>query len=220
MLRVFLSVALSVPLPQIPAGTWHYQSRMTVEGKTISTVPVKLDIVEERGRWVVTETTSMPSGEVIESVEMDRDTWAPRKHSIMQGAMRLVATFEGGKLTGSATIGAETKLLEAQIETGVLPGGPAVAVLMSAGLLDKTNALTFRYFDIKTLTAVARVAHVVRESVKVPAGDFMTSKFVFATPGTGVVRQTVWVAVTDRRIVKTATTIPEAKAVVINELLK
>lgn len=205
---------------QLKAGTSMYESRMEVDGKVISTVPVRTEIAHERGLWIITETVGMPSGEVVETVEIEPETLVVRKHAVMQGAMRMVAAFHKEKLLGSVTIGAQTTTLEKQIG-GLWPGGAGLPIVVATLPLAESYTTGFRVFEMRGMNARARQAAVTAiEEVAVPAGKFRAFRIGIRAPEGDAGDQTIWIAVDTRRVVKTITAIPEADALVITELVK
>jgi hypothetical protein len=206
---------------QLKAGASTYESRMEVDGKVISRVPVRTEVAHERGLWIITETASMPSGEVVETVEVEPETLTLRKHAIMQGAIRMVATFgKDGQMLGSITIGAESRPIEMKVNP-LWPGGVGLPVAVATLPLVENYTTGLRVFEMRDMSVRVRQAAVTAiEEVAVPAGKFKAFKIAIRAPNGDASDQTIWVAVDTRRVVKTITAIPEANAFVVTELVK
>ena len=170
---------------------------------------------------MITETSRMPSGDVIESVELEPETFVLRKHATMQGAMRTVVNhYRDGKVLVAATVGAKTTQLEMQLNP-LWPTGAGLPVAIAALPLAENYTTAFRVLEIGGLKPAATQATVTAiEEVTVPAGTFKAFKVeIRALEGTGG-DQIAWIAVEGRRLVKSATAIPGANARTITELIK
>jgi hypothetical protein len=205
---------------QLKTSTSTYESRMEVDGKVISRVPVRTEITHERGLWIITETVGMPSGDVSETIELEPETLIVRKHAVMQGPMRMVAAFHKEKMLGSVTVGAQTTRVEKQIG-GLWPGGGGLPIVVATLPLAENYTTTLLVFEMRSMDARPRQPAVTAiEEVAVPAGKFRAFRIAIRAPKGDAGEQTIWVTVDTRRVVKTVTAIPEGNALVITELVK
>jgi dipeptidyl aminopeptidase/acylaminoacyl peptidase len=215
------AVALPKPERKLETGTANYDAKIEVGGKTVMAMTIASAVTQENGRWVFTETAKTPAGDAIDIVELEPETLVARKRSISQGPMRIVASFEGGKATGAATVGGTQKPFDMDAGGPMFADGPSTVAVLGALPLKEGYTVTIRNFDLQKLKpALKQVTVAGIEDVTVPAGTFKAFKVEIKSAEGDPTTQTVWIDTATRKGVKMVATIPQANAVLTSELMK
>lgn len=194
----------SAPQP----GTSHYDAKIAMGGQSMSLTVVS-EIKDENGTWVASERISMPQGEAVDSVTLDKTTLQVLKRSVKQGPVAIDLVFDGGKATGTMGMGGQSKPIASDTGGPIYADGPSTHAAIAALPLAAGYTATFRNFDIQRQKAVLKQLKVsAPEEVTVPAGTFTAYRVEVTSadgePGT----MTLWVDTGTRRVVKTAATLP------------
>lgn len=194
----------SAPRP----GTSHYDAKIAMGGQSMS-LSVVSEIKDENGTWVASERISMPQGEAVDSVTLDKTTLQVLKRSVKQGPVAIDLVFDGGKATGTMAMGGQSKPIASDTGGPIYADGPSTHAAIAALPLAAGYTATFRNFDIQRQKAVLKQLKVsAPEAVTVPAGTFTAYRVEVTSaegePGT----MTLWVDTGTRRVVKTAATLP------------
>jgi hypothetical protein len=213
----------SVGVPKLAAslvtGSTSYQGRIDAGGQTIP-MSVTRTIAEQGGSFVVTGTAKMPMGDTVDTTTLDKATLVVQKRSLKQGPAAIELVFEGGKATGTVAMGGEPKPVSVDLGGELFADGAGSQEAVAALPLAQGYSTTFRNFDARQQKVQLKQARVTGiERVTVPAGTFEAWKVEVASaegePGT----TTIWVATSDRKVLKTSATLPQmGGAVVTTEL--
>ncbi len=216
--------ASKVGLPKVSGSlasrTASYQARIEAGGQTVP-MTITRTVKEENGAWVVNETAQTPMGPVSDTTVLDKATLAPRKRSIRQGPVAIDLAFEGGKATGTMTMGGNSKPVSVDMGGDLFADGAGAHDVMAALPLAAGYTTTFRNLDVQRQKVALKQLKVVgEESVTVPAGTFKAWKVEVASAEGEPGQTTLWIAQDSRQVVKTVTNAPQMGGAVITSELQ
>ena len=193
-----------VPKPAVDLrpGTHNYKATIALGGQSVP-LSSKTDIKEENGAWIVTETVTLPQGDVVDVSTIEKGSLLLKRRSIKQGPVSIEMNVAPNKLTGTSTMGGQPKPID------VDPGGALFAdgaggheVIASLPLADGYTS-SFRNFDVmKQKPQIKQLKVVGSESVTVPAGTFDAYKVEILSAENEAEKQTVWIDKASRKVLK------------------
>jgi dipeptidyl aminopeptidase/acylaminoacyl peptidase len=216
------SSAAALPTPSHPlhAGTSSYAAAMNAGGQSMK-MDVTETIVEEGDAWVVTESATLPAGEVVDKTVLDKKSLVVRSREIRQGPLTIDLKFADGKATGTMSMSGQQKPLSVDLGGELFADGAGAHSVLAALPLAEGYTTTFRNFDVQAAKPTVKQAKVSAiEDVTVPAGTFKAWKVDIVSAEGDPGQQTVWIDTGTRRVVKVFATIPRAGATVTSELVK
>ena len=215
------SVTAPKPAVDLKAGTSAYNAKIEVGAQSVSLTSVT-ELREEGGSWIVSETVKLPTGEAVDTATVEKGTLSLRKRTVKQGPVAIDLSFDGGKATGTMTMGGEPKPVSADLGGPLFGDGPAAFPSFAALPLADGYATTFRNFDVqKQKVALKQLKVTGTEDVTVPAGTFKAFKVEIASAEGEPGSTTIWVATDSRKIVKITATLPQmGGAKLTSELVK
>jgi len=204
------SSAIDTPEPARPLETEPAAYRIALEAAGQSrTMEVNRTVAEEGGMWVVTETATLPQGEVTDRTVLEKDSLVVRSRQIHQGPLAIELEFAGGKADGTFSMGGQQKPIAADLGGELWADGAGAYPSLATLPLAEGYSVRFRNFDIQTAKATVKQARVSAvEDVTVAAGTFKAWKIEITSADGGPGQQTVWIDTGSRRVVKVHSTQP------------
>ena len=212
------TAALALPKPAQPmaTGSATYKGTISAGGQSMA-VDVTRTISEEAGSIVVTESATLPNGQVKDKVVLDKNTLAVRSREITQGPLTIDLKYAGGKASGVLAMGGQQKPLSADLGGDVFADGAAASVSIATLPLAEGYTVTFRNFDVQSSRAIVKQARVTAvEDVTVPAGTFKAWKVEISSVDGGG-QATAWIDTASRKVLKVVAT--QAGATATTELV-
>jgi hypothetical protein len=200
----------AVPRPAVDLhpGTYQYQARMAVGGQEVS-LNFSTSIREENGAWTATDTIETPAGPATEVAIIEKKTLLLRQRAVSQGPLKLRIDYAGGKATGSVNQNGEVTPIDVDLGGPVFGDGPGGPQVMACLPLAPGYATTFRQVDVQKQKAkLVELKVVASEKITVPAGTFDTFRAEIYSE-TDTAGMTLWVAKSDRRVVKILAVLPQ-----------
>ncbi len=215
------SVSAPKPATMLVPGLYEYQATIQTPGQPIK-IGIKTEIKEEGGAWVVTDTSTTPMGEIVETAVLDRESLTLRKRNVKQGPVSIEVEVKEGKLTGKMSMGGQDRPVNAELGGPLFAdaaGGPQVIATLA---LAPDFSATYRNFDLmRQKVKLMQLKVVATESVTVPAGTFDAYRVEITSAEGGPDKTTLWIAKDSRKTVKIAALLPQmAGATLTAELLK
>ena len=216
-------VSASAPKPAfaLKPGTSSYKGTLEAGGQTIP-MDITHTVADSGGVWLVTESASMPMGEMSDVSTVSKGSLLLTRRVIRQGPATVEIQFADNKATGKMSMNGQDRPISADLGGVLYADGAGANDAIAALPLAEGYTTTFRNFDIMAQQVKPRQLKVVgSESVTVPAGTFDAWK-VSITPAEGIGETTtVWVNKADRRVVKVTNVLPQMNgAVATAELVK
>ena len=209
------AIVLPKPVQPIAPGSATYKGTISMAGQTM-TVEVTRTITDESGTIVVTESATLPNGQVTDKVVLDKATLAVRSREVKQGPLTIDLKYADGKASGAMSMGGQQKPLSGDVGGDVFADGAATSISIAALPLAEGYSLAFRNFDLQSGRAVVKQARVTAiEEVTVPAGTFKAWK-VEITSDSGA-QSTSWIDTASRKVLKTVAT--QANTTATSELV-
>ena len=203
------AVAAPKPVADLQVGVSAYDTKIEAGGQPMSMSRVS-EVKEEGGAWVVSETMKTPMGDGVDTAVVEKGTLILQKRTIKQGPVAIELTFEGGKATGTMTMGGQSKPVSVDLGGPVFGDGPAGFLALAALPLADGYTTTFRNFDVqKQKAALKQLKVAATEDVTVPAGTFKAFRIEIASAEGDPGSTTLWVATDSRRVVKITATLPQ-----------
>jgi dipeptidyl aminopeptidase/acylaminoacyl peptidase len=177
---------------------------------------VQREIREEGGQIVVTDLSKLPMGEATDLTTFDKATLIPRKRSIKQGPVTIDLAFEGGKASGSMTMGSTEKPIAADLGGDLFADGAGSDEAFGCLPLAEGYRAVFRNFDVqKQKVALKQIKVVGQEEVEVASGTYQAWKLELSSaegePGT----TTLWIDQASRVLVKGSAVLPQMGGAVL-----
>jgi len=197
------------PARDLHAGTSTYQYRIEMGGQKMELAAV-IDIKEENGAWLVTETAKLPggAGDAVDRAVLEKGSLVLRKRSVSQGPLSIDLAVAGGKATGEMKMGGQPRPINVDVGGELFADGPGAPLVMATLPLAEGYSTTFRNFDVQTQQVrVMQLTVAGSEQVTAAAGTFDTFKVDF-TAAAGQ-KGTIWVAKDSRAVVKGVLSAPQ-----------
>jgi dipeptidyl aminopeptidase/acylaminoacyl peptidase len=208
------------PVSDLVAGAATYLGSIAAGPQTM---PITISRVtrEEGGRWSITETMKLPMGDAVDATLLEKGTLLPVSRTMKQGPVTVELAFQGGKVTGTMTMGGQSKPIAVDVGGQLFADGPGSDDVLARLPLAEGYQVLFRNLDVqKQKGTLKRLTVVGAEEVTVPAGKFKTWKVEVVPaegePGT----MNLWVAQDSRKVVKLGATLPEMGGAVLSAELQ
>lgn len=205
------SSAVKAPQPAQPlvAGASSYNVTIAMGGQSMK-MEATNTVAQEGSTWVVTEILKTPQGDVVDRGVFDKDTLAVRSREIKQGSNEIKLSFDGGKASGTVSMGGQPKPVAVDLGGTLFADGAGASPSIAALPLKEGYSTTFRNFDVMKQKGTLKQARVTAvEDVTVPAGTFKAWKVEVSSAEGDPGQQTVWIDTVSRRVVKTSATLPQ-----------
>jgi len=197
------------PARELRAGSSTYLYRIEMGGQKMELTAV-LDVKEENGAWLVTETTKLPggAGEATDRAVLEKGSLVLRKRSVSQGPISVELAVADGKATGEMKMGGQPRPINVDVGGELFADGPGAPMVMASLPLAEGYSTTFRNFDIQTQQVrMMQLSVAGSEQVTGPSGTFDTFKVDFTAAGGQ--KGTIWVAKDTRAVVKGVLSAPQ-----------
>ena len=213
------SVSMPTDLQPLKTTPSSYTVTMEMGGQSMK-METSSTVTEEGDRYVVTDTATTPQGAISDKASYAKDGLAIRSRDISQGPLTIKLTFTDAAVEGSMNMGGKETPVKVSLPGALFADGPGAARAIAALPLKEGYSTTFRNFDVMRQKPTVKQAKVTGvEEVTVPAGTFKAWKVELTSAEGEPGRQTVWVDMESRRVVKSAGTLANG-AVVTSELMK
>ncbi|MCS7080711.1 MAG: prolyl oligopeptidase family serine peptidase [Chloracidobacterium sp.] len=194
------SVGVVKPEGDLQAGRFRYRGFIDVPGQHLPTT-VETIVTEADGLWEVREETSLPTGKVIETTQLEKSSLFVRRRQATQGPTVVDITFRDGKADGTLTFNGTPRSIAADLGGELLADGAGRYLVVGRLPLAVGYAVTLRSFDVRNgRPALVQLEATGEEEVGVPLGRFVCHR-VKLTDEAGV-QTTVWIAKESRLPVK------------------
>jgi hypothetical protein len=203
------------PVANLKPGTSSYKFHLDAGAQSL-TMDMVRTIKDQKGAWLVTETSTIHGLTMTDEGVIDKKTLVLRKRVLHQGDITADLQYPGSRVTGSVTVKGQTRPIDIDMGGVSIGDGPGGQDVIAALPLTKTYSTTVRSFDVTSQRVeMVQVRVMGTDTVAVPAGTFNTWK-VLMTSADGAYSQTaaLWVDKTSRRVVKMAVTVPELNGAV------
>ena len=209
------AIVLPKPVQPIAPGSATYKGTISMAGQSM-TVDVTRTITDESGTIVVTESATLPNGQITDKVVLDKATLAVRSREVKQGPLTIDLKYADGKASGAMAMGGQQKPLSGDVGGDVFADGAATSISIATLPLAEGYSLPFRNFDLQSGRAVVKTARVTAiEEVTVPAGTFKAWKVEITSDGGA--QTTTWIDTASRKVLKTVAT--QANTTATSELV-
>jgi len=205
--------AKAVGVPKVAAaltaGTYNYAAKINMGQQQID-LTVSTDIKESDAGWTITDTVTMPMGEVTETGVLDKSTLTAVKRTAKQGPVSLEWTWKDNKVEGTLTMNNQPKPISLDVGGGLFADGPGSSFVIGTLPLAEGYSATFRNFDAQTQKVKLMQLKVAgSEDVTVPAGTFSAHRVEVSSADGGSDKMTLWIAKDSRKPVKTSAIMSE-----------
>ncbi|MDX6696256.1 MAG: hypothetical protein QOF02_3859 [Blastocatellia bacterium] len=203
------------PVVDLKPGTSSFKASIEANGQSIP-MTVKTETKEENGAWVVTETASLPMGDITDRSTIEKGTLALTNRSIKQGPLTVDLVFKDNKASGTMSVNGQAKTVSADLGGALFADGAGAHMVMATLPLAEGYTATFRNFDVQSQKVKLMQLKVVgTEKATVPAGTFDAFKLeVTSAEGEGG-KTIVWIDKATRQVLKISATVPQMGGAVI-----
>jgi dienelactone hydrolase len=203
----------SAAAPRIVAGfpTGVYRYKATIKaGQNSIDLSMATAIQETAGNWIVTDTTTLPTGEASDTATFDKNSLALVTRTIKQGPVTIDLAFKENKVRGKMIINGQEKPFEVEVGGPLFADGAGSPFAVGALPLTEEYSVIVRNFDIEAQKVkLMQVKVTGSENVTVPAGYFECYRVEVTPAEAGAENLTIWIAKDSRKPVKTTTTLPQ-----------
>jgi dipeptidyl aminopeptidase/acylaminoacyl peptidase len=203
------SVGAPKPETGLKPGTYRYQAKIQAGPQTLN-IELVTSIQEEGGAWVVTETTKMPMGEVVDVAVLDKQALTLRRRTIKQAAANVLVEIKDNKATGKMSMGEKERAIDVDLGGPLFADAAGSAHAIASLPLREGYSTSYRNLDLmRQKVKLLQLKVSGSESVTVPAGTFEAYKVEISSAEGGPEKTTIWVAKDSRKPVKFAILMPE-----------
>jgi dipeptidyl aminopeptidase/acylaminoacyl peptidase len=206
-------VEASASAPPVIAGFTPglYKHKGSIKaGDTSLDLSVATAIQETAGEWKITETTTLPSGEISDTATFDKKALTLTTRAIRQGPVSIDLAFKDNRVTGKINVNGQEKSFDTEVGGPLFADGPGSMFAIGALSLTEGYSVTFRGFDVQTMKAeLIQLKVTGSEKVTVPAGSFECYRVEMTPADGGGENYTGWIAKDSRKPVKFTATLPQ-----------
>jgi hypothetical protein len=203
----------SAGAPQVIAGFTPglYKHKGSIKaGDTSLDLSVTTTIQETAGEWKITETTTLPSGEISDTATFDKKALTLMTRAIRQGPVSIDLAFKDNRVRGKINVNGQEKPFDTEVGGPLFADGPGSMFALGALSLTEGYSVTFRSFDVQTMkTELIQLKVTASEKVTVPAGSFECYRVEMSPADGGGENYTGWIAKDSRKPVKFTATLPQ-----------
>jgi dienelactone hydrolase len=193
----------------LPPGVYKYKANIKAGERSID-MSMATAIQESPGEWTVTDTVTMPMGEMSDTATFDKKALTLVTRNIKQGPVTVELAFKENKVKGKMVVGGQEKPFEIEVGGPLFADGAGSAFAIGALPLAEGYSVTIRNFDVQAQKVkLMQVKVSGSESVTVPAGTFESYRVEITPAEGGAGSVTVWIAKDSRKPVKTASVLPQ-----------
>ncbi|MFN0109278.1 MAG: alpha/beta fold hydrolase [Blastocatellia bacterium] len=198
----------------------NYKAKLEFSGQTIEMTSVT-EIKEQGGAWLVSEIAKTPQGEISDVTVIEKGSLIVTKRSIKQGPVAVDVDFKANKASGAMSMNGQARPIVADTGGAVFADGAGGFSVVGALPLAEGYSTTFRNFDLQGQKVTLKQLKVVAsEKVTVPAGSFDAFKVEITSAEGDPGKITIWIAKTNRNLLKTVAVVPSNGAVITSELIQ
>ena len=200
--------ANAVGVPKVEAalvpGSYKYSAKFNAGQQQID-MKIATEIKESEAGWTVTDTVTMPMGEISETGILDKSTLTAVKRNAKQGPVTLEWAWKNNKVEGTLTVNDQPRPIKVDVGGGLFADGPGSAFVLGTLPLAEGYSTSYRNFDVQTQKVKLMQLKVAgSEDVTVPAGTFATHRVEVSSADGGADTMTLWIAKDSRKPVKTS----------------
>lgn len=217
-----VAVSATAPKPAIDLKPLrlNYKAKLEIGGQTME-MTTTTDIKDQGGAWLISELAKMPQGEVSDTAIVEKGSLVLTKRSIKQGQVAIDVDFKSNKASGAMSVNGQARPITADTGGAIFADGAGSYSVIGALPLADGYSTTFRNFDLqKQLPTLKQLKVVGSEKVTVPAGSFDAFKIEITSAEGDPGKTTIWIAKTNRNLVKTVAVAPQNGAVITSELVQ
>jgi len=203
--------AVEVPRPtsDLAPGTATYAGTLAAGGQSLP-ITLTRSIKDEGGAWVVTDATTLPSGDAVDTAVLEKGTLILTKRNIKRGPIEVELQFKDGKATGTLSLAGQSKPVEVDLGGALFADGPGAYDALARLPLADGYATSFRNFDVQRQKVALKQLKVLgTEDVAVAAGSFKAWKAEISSAEGEPGSITLWIATDSRKVVKTSASLPQ-----------
>lgn len=202
------------PVADLKSGVVKYSGKIEVAGQSIPFTS-KMEVGEDGGKWVITESVQLPQGEMSDRTTVEKSTLAPVRRQVNQGPVTIEVSYQGNKASGTMAMNGQSRPFEVDLGGTVFADGAGTSEILATLPLAEGYTAAFRNFDLNAQKPTVKELKVVGvEKVTVPAGTFDTFKIEVADAEGGG-RTTYWIARDGRKTIKSSAVMPQFNGAVM-----
>ncbi|MEK7832544.1 MAG: prolyl oligopeptidase family serine peptidase, partial [Acidobacteriota bacterium] len=214
------SVTAPKPAVDLKPVKLNYKAKLELGGQTIE-MTATTEIKDQGGNWVASELAKTPQGEISDTTVIEKGSLVVTKRSIKQGPVTIDVDFKANKASGAMSMNGQARPIAADTGGAVFADGAGSYSVVGALPLADGYSTTFRNFDLQQQKATLKQLKVTgSEKITVPAGTFDAFKVEITSAEGGPGKTTIWIAKTNRNLIKTVAVVPQNGAVITSELVQ
>jgi dipeptidyl aminopeptidase/acylaminoacyl peptidase len=220
--KAIATVAVAVPKPAVDLKPikLNYKAKLEFNGQTIEMTSVT-EIKEQGGAWLASEIAKTPQGEISDVTVIEKGSLVVTKRSIKQGPVTIDVDFKGNKASGAMSMNGQARPIAADIGGALFADGAGAFSVVGALPLADGYSTTFRNFDLQGQKMTLKQLKVTgSEKITVPAGSFDAFKVEITSAEGDPGKITIWIAKTNRNLIKTVAVVPSNGAMITSELVQ
>lgn len=220
--KTISAAAVTTPKPAVDLKpvNLNYKAKLEVGGQTIE-MTTSTVIKEQGGAWLASEIAKTPQGEVSDTTLIEKGTLVMTKRSVKQGPLAIDVDFKANKASGAIIVNGESRAIAADTGGALFADGAGAYSVVGALPLADGYSATFRNFDLQKQTTTLKQLKVVgSEKVTVPAGSFDAFKVEITSAEGEPGKTTIWIAKTNRNLIKIIAVVPQNGAMITSELVQ
>jgi dipeptidyl aminopeptidase/acylaminoacyl peptidase len=210
------AVGLPEPATDLSPGTASYVGTIEMGGQSMP-ISIAHTIAEDGEAWVVTDTVTIPMGEILDTCTLEKGSLILAKRTVKQGPVEIEVASLNGRASGTMSVNGQEKPIDLELGGALFADGAATRESLAALPLAEGYTTRYRNLDIqKQKVALKQLEVVGREEVAVPAGAFDTWKVRVTSAEGDPGETTLWIATDTRQVVKTVASVPEMNGAIIS----
>ncbi len=217
-----VAAAMTTPKPAVDLKPLklNYKAKLELGGQTIE-MTTSTEIKEQSGAWLASEIAKTPQGDVSDTTVIEKGSLVVTKRSIKQGPLTIDVDFKANKVNGAMSVNGQARAITADTGGALFADGAGAYSVVGALPLADGYSATFRNFDLQKQIATLKQLKVISsEKVTVPAGSFDAFKVEITSAEGDPGKTTIWIAKTNRNLIKVVAIVPQNGAVITSELVQ
>ncbi len=202
------AAAVGVPKPvAAPApGVFNYAAKIQMGTQSVN-LKMSTEVKQTGNAWTITDTSSTPMGDAVDSVVLDGSALTLLKRNVKQGPMAIELETKGNQVTGTMKLPGKDQPVDIDAGGALFAEGAGAGNVIACLPLAEGYATSFRNLDLSKMKVRLLSLKVAgAESVTVPAGTFEAWRVELSSADGGQDKTTMWIARDSRKPVKLAAT--------------
>ncbi|MBX7223028.1 MAG: S9 family peptidase [Blastocatellia bacterium] len=214
------AIGTPTPATDLKPQTVAYKAEINFGSQKIN-LDIQIDVKEENGQWLVTETAKTPMGDTVDSAKLEKGSLIQLKRVIKLPNIVFDTAVTEGKLTGQMQINGRSDPINVDLGGNLFADGAGMSLVVASLPLADGYLTFYRNINMQTLKPEIKQLRVSgSETIQFAGKETDTFKVDITGADGGGGTMTLWVAKDTHRVLRMKSVKPEmGNAALTSELV-